>query len=434
MLDKFFSKIEKFVPERWRWVLNHDGFKRYFANTGWMFGGQIFSLVVAFFIGAWLARYLGPENYGLVNYAVAFVGLFGFLAGLGTDIVINRDLVKNPGEENKLMGTGFTLRLMGSILAFVSVMIANHFVAADRLTHCLIFLYGLSFFLSPFNIVSIYFQAKVQAKNGVRAQLLALAVSSGLKIIFVFSGWSIIWLIMIYVLDSLWLAIGLWLAYWRSGRSASAWAFDKAIAKRLWRDSWPLMLSTAAAYIYLKVDQVMIGRLLGTTEVGLYAAAVKLAEVWYFIPAVICASLFPAIINAKKTDESLYHRRLHNLYVLMVAIAAVIALPIFFLAKPVIIWLFGQSYLLSVPILQIYIWSGVGFFFGAAISQRLVAENKSSLIFLSNLAAMVVNIGLNFWLISFIGLTGAAWSTLISYLVMPAVALGSLGLFSQRSN
>jgi len=99
MLDKIFKFIERFFPAKYRWILNHDGFKRYFANTGWMFFGQILSLAFSFFIGAWVARYLGPENYGAFSYAIAFAGIFGFVSSLGVDGILSRDLVAYPEKE-----------------------------------------------------------------------------------------------------------------------------------------------------------------------------------------------------------------------------------------------------------------------------------------------------------------------------------------------
>lgn len=424
MLDRFFKTIEKIIPAKYRWILNHDGFKRYFTNTGWMFGGQMFSLLASFFVGVWIARYLGPNNYGLVNYASAFVGIFGFTSGLGVEGVIIRDLVEKPEEEKKLMGTGFVLRILGGLLAFIAAMIANYFISGTPLTHFLIFLYGLGFLISPVGVISLYFQAKVQAKNNVRAQVFAILISSLLKIIFIFSGFGLAWLVVIYILDSVWQGLA-WIYFYHNGsHKFSAWGFDKKLAKRLWRDGWPLMLSGAAAYIYLRIDQVMIGRMLGTVEVGLYTAAVKLTEIWYFMPGMICSSLFPAIINAKKTDEGVYRRRLRNLYWLMIVISIVIAVPISLLAKPLILFLFGTKYLLSVPILQIYIWSGVGLFLGWAVNQYLMAENRTRLIFIANLVATVTNVCLNLWLIPRVGLYGAAIATLVSYFIIPLIVLG----------
>lgn len=429
MLDKIFKFIERFVPAKYKWILNHDGFKRYFANTGWMFGGQMFSLLVSFFIGAWIARYLGPENYGIFNYAAAFVGIFGFIATLGVDGILSRDLVKNPEQENELMGTGFVLKVIGGILAFLAVIIANCLVSGNSLVHWLIFFYGLSYLVTTPYIISIYFQSKVQSKNNVKAQIYAALISAVFKIIFIFSGLGLIWLVIVYLFDSVWQIIILIYSYRRHGHKFSTWVYNKTLAWRLWHDSWPLMLSSAAAYIYLRIGQVMIGRMLGNIEVGLYAAAVKITEVWYFVPGIICGSLFPAIINAKKTSEILYRRRLKSLYWFITLIALVIALLISLLAKPIIVVLFGAEYLLAVPILQIYVWSGVGFFLGLAISQYLMAENLVKTIFIVNFISMVVNVGLNFILIPRLGLNGAAWATLVSYLIIPILVLSAKNFF-----
>lgn len=422
MLEKILLKIEKYFPAQWRPIFRHSGFQRYFANTGWLFLGQAFSLFASFFIGVWIARYLGPNNYGLINYAAAFVGIFGFIAGLGVDGILIRDLVKNPEQEAELLGTGFALKMLGGLLAFAATVTAAWLLPATALTRLLIMIYALSFFIMPLGIISIYFQAKVQAKNNVRAQILAVIISSVLKIIFVWTGLSLVWLVAIYLLDTVWLTFGFIVMYQRAGQRFAAWIFNKNLARRLWHDGWPLMLSGAAAYIYLRIDQVMIGRMLGTAEVGLYAAAAKIAEIWYFVPGLICSSLFPAVVNAKKTDAGLYRRRLRRLYWLMAAIAVGIALPISLFAQPIIMTLFGPDYLLAVPILQIYIWSGGGLFLGFAVNQYLMSENLTRTIFLLNLAATVTNVGLNLWLIPRVGLAGAAWATLISYLVLPGIA------------
>jgi O-antigen/teichoic acid export membrane protein len=196
------------------------------------------------------------------------------------------------------------------------------------------------------------------------------------------------------------------------------------LAKEILKNSWPLMLASAAGFIYLRIDQVMIGAMMGNYEVGLYAAAVKLVEVWYFIPVIICASLFPAIVNAKKTSVEMYRRRLKNLYILMIVISVAIAVPVSLLAKPITYILFGNGYLESVNILRIYIWSSVGFFLGMAVSQYLMAEDLIKTIFWLNFLAMLINIFLNLIFIPAFGLLGAAWATSISYLTVPIIVFG----------
>jgi O-antigen/teichoic acid export membrane protein len=167
----------------------------------------------------------------------------------------------------------------------------------------------------------------------------------------------------------------------------------------------------------------MIGSMLGTYKVGIYAAAVKLVEVWYFVPGIICTALFPAIINAKKTSVDLYRNRLKNFYILMAIIPIIMAIPITLLAKPIIQIIFGNGYLESVLILKIYIWSSIGLFLGWAVGQYLMSENMVKTIFGLNLLAMILNIILNLIFIPMFGIIGSAWATFISYLVSPVVVL-----------
>ena len=421
MLDKVFKFIERFVPMKYKWVLNHDGFKRYFANTGWMFGGQMFSLLVSFFIGAWLARYLGPENYGVLSYAIAFVGLFGFIASLGIDGILNRELVKFPEKRDELLGTAFRLKLIGGFIAFFLTVISAFLFATTPLIKFLIIIFSFSFILQAINVIVVYFQAEVKSKNNVLAILFATAASSFLKIIVILLDRGVIWIMVVFVLDSLWQGIGFLKAYQFYGLKIKKWYFSKNLAVKILKESWPLMLAVAASFIYLKIDQIMVGSLLGSREVGLYAAAIRLVEIWYFIPGIICGSLFPAIINAKKNNFLFYKKRLKALYLLIIGIALSIAIISTILAPWVLVILFGKAYSAAVVILQIYVWSGIGLFVGWVIVQHLLSENRSRGILVYNLLSMLTNVFLNIILIPRFGLTGAAWATLISYSAGPIV-------------
>ena len=421
MLDKFFSKIEHFVPSRWRWILNHEGFRRYFTNTGWMFGGQIFFLALSFFVGAWMARYLGPHNYGILNYAISFAGVFAIFSSLGVDGILSRDLVKYPEKRAEFLGTAFGLKLLGGVLAFGAATAAALTWEADPLLRILIILFSLSFILQAINVIAAFFQADVRAKNNVRVQMAAAAISALLKIILIIAGGGIIWLIIIYVLESLWQGLGFIYVYQKAGQRIGAWHFNKELARQLWRQSWLLLLSGAAGLILARIDQVIIGRMLGQTAVGFYAVAVKVAEVFYFVPGIISGSLFPAIVNAKKIGADFYRRRLRNFYGLMGILAVAAAGLIFILARPIIIWLFGLDYEPSVGILYIYVWSGIGAFIGWAAYQHLLSEDRLRLILIANLLAMLINIVLNLFFIPLWGLKGAALANLISYFISPAV-------------
>jgi O-antigen/teichoic acid export membrane protein len=419
MLDKIFALIEKFVPAKWRWIFSHGGFRRYFANTGWMFFGQMFSLLVSFFIGAWLARYLGPQNFGVLSFSMSFAGLFAFIASLGIDGILSRELVKFPEKQNELMGTSLGLKLIGGSVAFLLSISAAFFFEHDPLIRLLIILFSLSFILQAIGVITTFFQANVWAKKVIKVQLFAMGLSSVFKILAIIFGLGVTWITLIYVLDGVWGGWGLILAYRKNGLRIREWKFNWKLALEILTDAWPLMLSGAAMSVYMKIDQVMIGNMLGETKVGLYAAAVKISEIWYFIPVIICTSLFPAIVNAKMSDKASYKKRLHDLYWLMFFLATALAVPISILAKPIVALIFGIRYLPAAGALQIHIWAGLGVFWGVALNQYLLSENRTFINLVLTLSSAVLNVILNLYLIRNWGINGAAMATLISYLFVP---------------
>jgi O-antigen/teichoic acid export membrane protein len=165
MLDKIFALIEKFAPIQLRWIFSHGGFRRYFANTGWMFFGQMFSLLISFFIGAWLARYLGPQNFGVLSFSMSFAGLFSFLASMGIDGILNRELVKFPEKESELMGTSLGLKLIGGSAAFLLSISSAFIFEQDSFIRLLIILFSFTFILQATSVISTFFQANVWAKK-----------------------------------------------------------------------------------------------------------------------------------------------------------------------------------------------------------------------------------------------------------------------------
>lgn len=433
MLDKIIKIIKRIIPDRYIWILDHKGFRRYFSNTSWMFSGRVFSLVFSFFVGAWVARYLGPENYGILSYSIAFAGLFGYVSSLGVDGILSRELVAFPEKRDELMGTAFRLKMFGGILAFLLSVVAVLFFEGSHLIRILVVIYSLIFILLSFDVISTFFQSGVEARRNVRASMMATIVSSVLKIILIYYHQGIIWFMVVGVFDVVWQSLYLLRAYRRSNLKIMAWRFDRLLAKKILLSSWPLMLSSVSYFIYVRIDQIMIGAFLGGRAVGLYAVAVKLVEISSFLPGIICASLFPAIVNAKKTSASIYKKRLKALYLLLGSTSFLIALISTILAPWVVALVFGREYLPSIAILRIYAWSGIGLSVGAVINQYFLSESKSNHIFFYNLFSMLANVALNLILIPRIGLPGAAWATLISYSAGPIV-VGVSFLFAYLKN
>lgn len=398
---------------------NHQGFMKYFKNTSWLFGEKILRMIVGLFVGVWVARYLGPEQFGLFSYAQSFVGLFTAIATLGLDGIVVRELVKDESRRDELIGTTFWLKVMGTLGVLVILTIAVNFTSNDAYTNTLVFIIASATIFQSFNVIDFYFQSKVMSKFVVYANIISLFLSSLLKIALILYEAPLLAFVWVIFFDNLILALGFIYFYIKNNATFTIknLTFSQATAFTLLKDSWPLILSGIVISIYMKIDQVMIKEILNAEAVGQYAAAVRISEAWYFIPMVIASSLFPAIINAKKISEELYYARLQKLYDLMVWMAIAIALPMTFLSDWIVELLYGGQYNQAGSVLMIHIWAGVFVFLGVASGKWFMAENLQILSFLRTFYGMLINIILNIILIPKYGIQGAAIATLISQIV-----------------
>ena len=398
-------------------TISSQGFRRYFSNTSWLMGHRVLSMVVALFVGVYVARYLGPERFGLLSYAGSFVGLFMALATLGLDGIMVRELVKTPDRRDELLGAAFWLKLGGAVLMWIGIAAAIPFTHNDTQTNILIAIIAFGVIFQAFNVIDFNYQAEVKSKFVVYAQLASLVISSVIKLVLVWLSAPLVWFACVFLLDAVVHAVGLTAMYLKNTGKMWYWKWRWQTARLLLKDSWPLILSGMVISIYMKIDQVMIKEMLDAEQVGHYAAAVRLSEAWYFVPMAITSSVFPAIINAKKQSEELYYQRLQKLYDLMVWLAVAIALPTTFLAPWVIRVLYGEAFLPASGVLSIHIWAGVFVFLGVASGKWFLAENLQSLGTFYTFSGGFLNVLINILLIPQYGIVGAAWATLISYAV-----------------
>jgi O-antigen/teichoic acid export membrane protein len=394
---------------------HHSGFRKYFANTSWLLGERVLRMAVSLFVGIYVARYLGPERFGLLSYALSFVGIFVALATLGLDEVVVRELIKTPEQREKILGTSFLLKLVGTLLMWAAILVAIPLTENDLQTNILIIIIAFGVFFQAFNVIDLSFQAEVKSKYVVHAQFIQLIVSSTIKIILIVNEAPLIWFASVFFLDAIVLALGLVFTYLHNSNKIFSWKWSYETSKHLLHDSWPLIFAGIVVSVYMKIDQLMIKEMLGAKEVGLYAAAVKLSEAWYFIPIAIASSLYPAIINARDYQKEVYYQKIQNLFDLMVWIAVSIALPTTFLTTLVVEFLYGKEYLGSSSVLIIHIWTAVFVFLGVASSKYLLAENFIKKTFYRTFIGALLNIIMNYYLIGIIGIQGAAISTLVSH-------------------
>lgn len=404
------------------------GFKKYLTNTSWLFGTRIISMIISFLATTYVARNLGPANFGELSYALSFVGLFGFVASLGIDGILYRDLIKYPEQKETLLGTAFYIKLCAGIIATILTIIFAAILAKDDVSRILIIILSGTFTLNAFQIITYDFQSRVDSKYPSFVSLGITFILNVLKVFIIMTGKGVIYLALTLLLESILYATLYILIYEKKTTSTLlGWKFDKEYAVKLIKDSSPLIVLSAFSMIYARIDQVLIKSMIDSKAVGFYDSAVRVAEVGSFVPGIIVSALYPAIVNAKQTSDELYTQRLKKLAILLFILALCIAIPIMMFAPYIIKTLYGNTFIEGVPVLKIYIWANIGTFLGILVTQYLTTENFRKILSFVAFVPMLCNVALNILWIPEYGIVGAAYATLISYSLMPL----SLLLFKQ---
>ena len=386
------------------------------SNTGWQFADHFVRMGVGLVVGIWLARYLGPEQYGVFSYALAFVSLFSTLGSLGLEDIAVRDIVRDPDCRDETLGTSLILTLTGGLFVFFAatgvIMVLR---PDDSLAHWLVGVIALASVFQAFTVIEFWFNSQVQAKNIVFARNGAFLVCAVIKIVLILIKAPLIAFAWVYSFEMALCSAGLIAVYRLKKNRLWQWRASVNRAKELLKDSWPLLLTGIVTIVYMRIDQVMLGEMAGNEEVGIYSVAVRLAEIWMFIPMAIFWSVFPAIVDARATSEDLMYGRLQQLYNLMVFLAYAIAIPVTLLADWLVSTLFGEAYARAGMMLAILIWANVFASLEIARSAFLSSMNWTRLLFVTVLLGGVINVLLNYLLIPDLGGYGAVIATLVAY-------------------
>ncbi len=349
------------------------------SNTGWLFADRILRMGAGLLVGVWVARYLGTEQYGLFNYAMAFVSLFTPIFTLGLDDVVIRQLVQESSNKPEILGTTFGLKLIGGIVSvFLAVSCVLFLGENQTLTIWLVAILAITGIFRTADTIELWFQSQVQSKYTVIAKNIAYLLSTLLKVGLILSKAPLLAFAVATLAEIVLGAIGLIAIYKVKGFSKLwNWKWNFATAKSLLRESFPLIFSGFAILIFMKIDQIMLGQIKGDSEVGIYSAAVRISELWYFIPTAIVSSVSPAIYAAKEKSEHHYYKRIGQLLRLLTYISLAISIPMTFLSKNVILMMFGSGYAEASTILAVHIWASVFVFMGVATLPWFIAEGDS---------------------------------------------------------
>ena len=414
----------KFIPQALQgYIAQHPQFSKILENIGWLFFDKILRMGLGLLIGVWIARYLGPEQFGLLSFAIAFTWLFSAVSTLGLPEIVVRDLVREPDTKLETLGTAAALLLLGGILTYCIILTTIFWIRPeDILAKVVVAILGSVVLFKASEIAIYWFESQVISKYTVWVQNGSFLIFAGIKVLLILNGIPLIAFAWAMLAEAMIAAIMLSIMLGLHGPRLRQLCVSLTRAKMLLTDSWPLLLSSIAVVVYMKIDQIMLGQMVGDKAVGVYSAAVRVSEVWYFIPTTIVASVFPAILKARNSSEEQYYKKLQHLFDLMLWLSIGIALPMTFLSESVIKILFGETYLDASPILSIHIWASVFVFLGVANSKWFIAENRQVLSFYRTTTGALTNVLLNFLFIPRFQEIGAATATIVSYAIATIIS------------
>jgi PST family polysaccharide transporter len=309
--------------------------------------------------------------------------------------------------------------LLGSVVALLFSLVAVVLLRpGERTIFLVVALLAAVPFFRVVDPTRYWFQAHLEARYIVLAGLPSVVIVSAMRVVLIWAHGTVVAFAAMVVLDVALTGALLVLLYERTGNRIKNWRVDSEACRRLLTQGWPLLVASIATLAYMKIDQVMLGKLLGDEATGLYSSAVRISEMWYFVPTAIMSSLFPLITAAKQRSDQEYHDKLIISFRLLTSLSVLVATTVSLLAGPAIHLIYGSSYAAASRVLSLHIWSSVPVAIGIAASPWLVTEGYTGVIMQKTLAGALVNVALNLWLIPLIGVTGAAIASISTQMIV----------------
>ena len=392
------------------------------SNIYWAVLGKCVNLFGSLLVGIMVARYLGQEQYGLMNYVISFVAIFQVIADFGLDSIQIREEAKNSGIRDKLIGTTFVMKLIFAAIALILITIYTLIFEADTQAKSLIFLYAISIILNTSWVVRNHFTSIVWNEYIVKTEISRTIIGMLVKGILLLCHASLVWFVCSLVIDSILLASGYLLSYSKKIDTVCKWSFDKKMALFLLKQSFPLLLSGTAIVVYHRIDQVMIGNMMDKSYVRIYSVAVRIVEVLIFVPTIISQTVSPILVRAKQEDIERYKQYSSIFMNVTVWLCIIMAVALSLVSYPLVAITFGSQYISAVSVLSIMSFKVIGDALSQTSGQLIIIEGKQKYVSIRNFIGCIVCVLLNLLLIGKYGVYGAAVVSIITILSSGTIA------------
>ena len=385
-------------------------------NAGWLIFGKIGQMLISLLVGVFTARYLGPANYGLINYASAYTAFFMAFCTLGINALLVKEFIDSPENEGVVLGTSLLLRTISSMLsAIVIICFVSIVDAGEPITITVVALSSVGVVFHVFEIFNFWFQARLQSKISAITSLIAYFITAVYKILLLVFGKGVEFFAFATSVDYICIAVILMFMYFRFG--GAKLKFSLNYGKSLLKRSYHFIFSAIMIAVYGQTDKLMLKQILGESETGYYATAMTICNMWSFVLAAIIDSMHPSIMEVNGKDEILFKKKNRQLYCIVFYISVFVSIGLVLFAPIIIKILYGNDFLPSISPLRIITWYTAFSYLGAARNAWIVCKNKQKYLKFIYFGAAVLNVLLNLLLIPYFGASGAAFASLMAQIV-----------------
>lgn len=405
----------KFLPTGIRkWLEGKEGLHAAIHNSGWIFFDKMLRALLGVLVGAWVARYLGPSQFGELAYCIAFIGIFQSVTNLGLDGIVVREIANDPRRASITLGTTFQLRLLIGLISWIFAILIYGFTNsfADQ-GIWIIAIVGAGMIFQAADTVDLWFQGNSQSKRTVLAKASAYLISNGIRVALILLEAPLIAFAVVIALEAALTAFALHFSYKRFPCNG-IWQRHYPEAKKLLKESWPYLISGVSIMLYMRIDQIMIKSMLGERELGIFAAIMPIASLWNMIPMAICASLAPMFARKRAEGIVIFNAAMVNMFRFFWVLCLLVIAVTWLLSGFVVQLMYGQAYIEAIPVLNIYVLTCIPVFMGVGQGLWLLNERKSYLSPIQTVTGAVVSIITNLVLIPLWGIEGAAITAVIA--------------------
>ncbi|MBQ8684060.1 MAG: flippase [Clostridia bacterium] len=389
---------------------------RVVKNASWIIVCKVIEAVFHLSITMLTTRYLGPSNYGIINYAVSLVAFALPIMQLGLRNILINEFVNAPEQKGRTLGTALCMNFLSSLLCVVGVTafsaIAN---PGDTETVLVCLLYSFCLVFQAVEVMQYWFQELLLSKYVSLSMLAAYVLMSVYQVIILLLHKNIYWFAVSEAIRHMIVAALLLILYRKKG--GEKLSVSLAACRRMLSRSKHYILSNLMITIYAQVDKIMLMEMAGETVTGYYSAAYNCTYMTNFVFLAIVDSMRPGIFRSKLTSEETFEKKLTQLYAIVIWLSVAQSLVFTVFAPLIIRILNGVAYLPAVGMLQIVVWFTVFTHVGLVRDMWILTEEKQKYLWRINIFGAVFNVALNYFLIPALGGEGAAIASLLSQFI-----------------